>query len=66
MNSEPKFCNFCGGKMKWLNTKVPWHGLMICAKNGHLAIISYGDQMGGAPYCSVEWLEKPMQKKKLK
>lgn len=64
MNELPKRCIFCGGKLSHdPNFSKPWEGRMIC-KCGAVAQIVYGDQMGGADFCEVEWKKPPYLKVK--
>lgn len=58
-DSIPKFCAYCGGKMLVdREYKEPWSDRAKCEKCGVWCLIEYGDQMGGAPFCVVEWMPR--------
>lgn len=63
-SDTPKFCQYCGGKMKYVKDDRPWQGMMKCPE-GHVADLTYGDVMGGAEFVYIDWIEKPKGAKRL-
>ncbi len=68
MNSAPTHCQNCGCLLKRIGQE-PWEEILKCLKCFAKFRVTFGDAMGGGPYCHVAEIsagKKPVKNKRVK
>lgn len=63
MSETPKHCDQCGGNLDTIKQE-PWVEILMCRECRAEFTVTFGDQLGGGPFCTVEQTKKGKPKKK--